>query len=145
MRLFPLSFETGAPGRAASRPSGDDPSRTVFRLPAVSFRPAAAGSAKGCRPGARKGQAPGGFGSPRKGGCPPKKLLKQLPNPCACLPAHWRGPSRLHERNRFLREEAMSNDHTKRIAELNDLCRRAMGVAGKLVQTEGINALPAAD
>lgn len=30
---------------------------------------------------------------------------------------------------------------TERIAELNDLCRRAMGVAGRLVQTEGINAL----
>lgn len=30
---------------------------------------------------------------------------------------------------------------TARIAELNDLARRAMGVAGKLVQTEGICAL----
>jgi hypothetical protein len=30
-----------------------------------------------------------------------------------------------------------------RIAELNDLARTAMGVAGKLVQTIGINALPA--
>src|SRR5262245_48036827 len=34
---------------------------------------------------------------------------------------------------------------TRRIAELNDLCRTAMGVAGRLVQTEGINALPASD
>jgi hypothetical protein len=34
---------------------------------------------------------------------------------------------------------------TKRIAELNDLCRTAMGVAGKLFQTAGINALPPAD
>lgn len=33
-------------------------------------------------------------------------------------------------------------DTTKRIAQLNDLCRTAMGVAGKLMQTEGINALP---
>lgn len=31
-----------------------------------------------------------------------------------------------------------------RIAELNDLCRTAMGVAGRLVQTAGINALPLA-
>ena len=29
-----------------------------------------------------------------------------------------------------------------RIAELNDLARTAMGVAGRLVQTSGINALP---
>jgi len=33
-------------------------------------------------------------------------------------------------------------DKTQRIAQLNDLCRTAMGVAGKLAQTEGINALP---
>lgn len=33
---------------------------------------------------------------------------------------------------------------TKRIAELNDLCRTAMGVAGRLMQTSGISALPAA-
>jgi hypothetical protein len=31
------------------------------------------------------------------------------------------------------------------IAKLNDLARRAMGVACRLVQTEGINALPRAD
>lgn len=30
----------------------------------------------------------------------------------------------------------------KRIAELNDLARTAMGVAGRVVQTEGIAALP---
>ena len=30
----------------------------------------------------------------------------------------------------------------ERIAELNDLCRTAMGVAGRLVQTPGISALP---
>jgi len=34
---------------------------------------------------------------------------------------------------------------TTRIAALNDLCRRAIGIAGVLVQTEGINALPAHD
>lgn len=34
---------------------------------------------------------------------------------------------------------------TERIAELNDLCRRAMGVAGKLVQTQGISTLPESD
>lgn len=31
---------------------------------------------------------------------------------------------------------------TKRIAKLNDQCRKAMGIAGKLVQTAGICALP---
>ena len=30
----------------------------------------------------------------------------------------------------------------KKIAELNDLCRRAMGVAGRVFVTEGIAALP---
>ena len=39
----------------------------------------------------------------------------------------------------------MTNSTTQRIAELNDLCRKAMGVAGRLVQTEGINALALAD
>lgn len=34
---------------------------------------------------------------------------------------------------------------TQRIAELNDRCRTAMGVAGRLVQTPGISALPAQD
>ena len=36
-----------------------------------------------------------------------------------------------------------NNSHE--IARLNDLCRSAMGIAGKLIQTEGICALPAAD
>ena len=35
-----------------------------------------------------------------------------------------------------------TDDRTRRIAELNDLCRTAMGVAGRLVQTAGISALP---
>jgi hypothetical protein len=39
----------------------------------------------------------------------------------------------------------MSDTTTRKIAELNDLCRTAMGVAGKLFQTAGINALPLAD
>ncbi len=39
----------------------------------------------------------------------------------------------------------MSDTTTSKIAELNDLCRTAMGVAGKLFQTAGINALPPAD
>lgn len=39
----------------------------------------------------------------------------------------------------------MTNDTTKKIAGLNDLCRTAMGVAGRLVQTSGISALPMAD
>ena len=38
----------------------------------------------------------------------------------------------------------MSN-HTARIAQLNDLARTAMGVAGRVVQTAGISALPSAD
>jgi hypothetical protein len=36
----------------------------------------------------------------------------------------------------------MTIDNTTRIAQLNDLCRTAMGVAGRVVQTEGIRALP---
>lgn len=39
----------------------------------------------------------------------------------------------------------MSDTTTTKIAELNDLCRKAMGVAGKLFQTAGICALPYAD
>ncbi len=38
----------------------------------------------------------------------------------------------------------MPND-AQDIARLNDLCRTAMGVAGKLVQTQGISALPPAE
>ena len=37
------------------------------------------------------------------------------------------------------------NDTTRKIAELNDLCRTAMGVAGQAVQIAGISALPFAD
>ena len=36
------------------------------------------------------------------------------------------------------------NDKTRKIAELNDLCRTAMGVAGRLYITEGIASLPSA-
>ena len=36
----------------------------------------------------------------------------------------------------------MRIDKTTKIAELNDLCRTAMGVAGRVIQTEGIRALP---
>ena len=39
----------------------------------------------------------------------------------------------------------MSDTTTSKTAELNDLCRTAMGVAGRLFQTAGINALPLAD
>jgi len=35
----------------------------------------------------------------------------------------------------------MTDSKTKRIAELNDLCRQAMGIAGKLYLTEGISSL----
>jgi hypothetical protein len=34
------------------------------------------------------------------------------------------------------------NDTTTKIAELNDLCRTAMGVAGRVFKTQGISALP---
>ena len=39
----------------------------------------------------------------------------------------------------------MSTETTKKIAELNDLCRKAMGVAGLLVRTQGIFALSPED
>jgi Protein of unknown function (DUF3768) len=39
----------------------------------------------------------------------------------------------------------MSNTTTRRIAELNDLCRKAPGIGGRLFQTSGIAALPLAD
>ena len=39
----------------------------------------------------------------------------------------------------------MNDTTTSKIAELNDLCRTAMGVAGRLFQTTGIDALPLAD
>jgi hypothetical protein len=39
----------------------------------------------------------------------------------------------------------MTTDTTAKIAELNDLCRAAMGVAGRVVQTHGISTLPQED
>lgn len=39
----------------------------------------------------------------------------------------------------------MSVHNTSKIAELNDLCRTAIGVAGRIIQTEGIRALSPAD
>ena len=39
----------------------------------------------------------------------------------------------------------MTDNNPTKIACLNDHCRAAMGVAGRLFQTEGINALPAAE
>jgi hypothetical protein len=39
----------------------------------------------------------------------------------------------------------MTQNNTKKIAELNDLCRTAMGVAGRVFQTPGIRALPSDD
>jgi len=38
-----------------------------------------------------------------------------------------------------------TNDKTPEIAALNDLCRRAMGIAGRLVQTAGICSLSPRD
>jgi hypothetical protein len=40
---------------------------------------------------------------------------------------------------------ATTADRAEVIARLNDLCRQAMGIAGRLVQTEGICALPQAE
>jgi hypothetical protein len=39
----------------------------------------------------------------------------------------------------------MTTDDTAKIAELNDLCRKAMGIAGRAVQTAGISSLPPAE
>ena len=39
----------------------------------------------------------------------------------------------------------MTTTNTKRIAELNDLCRKAPGIAGKMFLTQGIATLPDAD
>jgi hypothetical protein len=44
------------------------------------------------------------------------------------------------------KEETMTTDETTaKIAELNDLCRKAMGIAGRAVQTAGISSLPPED
>ncbi len=36
-------------------------------------------------------------------------------------------------------------NNTKRIAELNDICRKALGVGGRFYQTQGICSLPDED
>ena len=38
-----------------------------------------------------------------------------------------------------------TNDTTAKIADLNDLCRKAMGIAGHIYQTSGVSALPVKD
>ena len=43
------------------------------------------------------------------------------------------------------RRDIMEVRDTNTIAALNDLCRRAMGIAGRLIQTPGICALPLGD
>ena len=43
------------------------------------------------------------------------------------------------------RRDIMDVRDTSKIAALNDLCRTAMGIAGRLVQTPGIRALPLGD
>jgi hypothetical protein len=42
-------------------------------------------------------------------------------------------------------KKTKTDSTTQRIAELNDLCRKAMGVAGRVFQTQGIAALPLPD
>lgn len=44
-----------------------------------------------------------------------------------------------------MRKETVIDARTARIAHLNDMARKAMGVCGKLVQTSGINALAPSD
>jgi hypothetical protein len=39
----------------------------------------------------------------------------------------------------------MTDSTTKKIAELNDVCRKAPGVAGRIYRTSGIAALPQED
>jgi len=39
----------------------------------------------------------------------------------------------------------MTTDKAPEIAALNDLCRKAMGIAGRVFQTSGISALPPKD
>jgi hypothetical protein len=39
----------------------------------------------------------------------------------------------------------MTDSTTKKTAELNDLCRKAMGIVGRVFQTSGISALPEED
>jgi hypothetical protein len=57
------------------------------------------------------------------------------------------GGQGLHYATRHQQEgnQTMTNPKTAKIAELNDLCRKAMGITGRLLQTEGINALPPED
>jgi hypothetical protein len=43
------------------------------------------------------------------------------------------------------KEPVMSDTTTRKIAELNDLCRKAPGIGGGLFQTSGIDALSSAD
>ncbi len=38
-----------------------------------------------------------------------------------------------------------NQDNTAKIARLNDLCRKAMGIAGRVVLTQGIASLPPED
>jgi hypothetical protein len=45
----------------------------------------------------------------------------------------------------FQQRKGNAMNDTSRIAELNDLCRKAMGIAGKLMMTTGILMLPEAD
>ena len=43
------------------------------------------------------------------------------------------------------RKDIMEVRDTNKIAALNDLCRTALGIAGRLIQTPGICALPPGD
>src|SRR5258707_15829388 len=77
---------------------------------------------------------------------PPVFLAQQNSmTPSLILPAFPAPQARTHRRppNTKRGEKEMTNSDTKRIAELNDLCRKSMGVTGRLIQTRGFNALPA--
>jgi hypothetical protein len=47
--------------------------------------------------------------------------------------------------NRSKQRRRAVEEKTRKIAQLNDLCRKAMGVAGRLFVTEGIASLPLED
>jgi Protein of unknown function (DUF3768) len=66
---------------------------------------------------------------------------------CA-IPGFGRAISLLHVAIKRLKRKGdftMTTSNTTRIAQLNDLCRKAPGIAGKIFVTQGIAALPAAD
>jgi Protein of unknown function (DUF3768) len=54
-------------------------------------------------------------------------------------------PKTKREGNTMTTTKTKTDSTTQRIAELNDLCRKAFGLAGRVFQTEGISALSQRD